>query len=552
VRPVLTLINGLYVDKGNGTFDNPYTLKDIVSVDREKPVITMNGSSPTYVVVGSTYQDAGATAFDNIDGDLTSKIIVLSDVNSTALGTYSTTYVVSDKSGNKKSVSRIVTVGPPPVPADNSTANEPQLGSNMIPVMYYYGTWVKADKNNYVGKNSWYNYDEKKWANAVTVTNATFEKYADDVQTPIGTPIPEKDILTYFVWIPRYKYAIPSETGPRAINIVYEQGTPALATGTATDTSYRTHPAFDFGTAKLTGFWVGKFEVTSSLGDAPITVKPGRSVINDLRVSQYYTLIRDMKLVGNEYRFDSTEVDTHMIKNDEWGAVLYLSHSNYGINEEIYKNNSSFYTGISGGQVGGKQIKVGTNEYSSSGFYTYDGKCATTLSAVTGVDAYNKPLDLNCTVKGNIISDLSLAYKASTTGTIYGVYDMSGGSFEYVMGNYKNYSGYTIDYHSGFNGPLDDGSSVTNGIPFPAGKYYNYYSTNNPSTACSGICYGHGLSETLGWYEDYSVMVETMYPWMRRGGDYRYTNNSGAFGFPSHNGDAFGTDNTRVVVTMIN
>jgi len=110
VRPVLTLINGLYVDKGDGTFDNPYTLKDIVSVDREKPVITMNGSSPTYVVVGSEYIDANATAFDNIDGDLTSKIIILSDVNSKVIGNYSVTYVVSDKSGNKKSVSRTVIV----------------------------------------------------------------------------------------------------------------------------------------------------------------------------------------------------------------------------------------------------------------------------------------------------------------------------------------------------------------------------------------------------------------------------------------------------------
>jgi hypothetical protein len=109
-RPVINLKSDVYIDRGNGSFDTPYTVKDIISVDKEGPVITLNGGNPTSVQLGSTYTDAGATASDNVDGDLTSKIIALSNVDVNHIGTYKVTYVVSDVSGNKTSVSRTVNV----------------------------------------------------------------------------------------------------------------------------------------------------------------------------------------------------------------------------------------------------------------------------------------------------------------------------------------------------------------------------------------------------------------------------------------------------------
>ncbi len=92
---------------------------------------------------------------------------------------------------------------------------------------------------------------------------------------------------------------------------------------------------------------------------------------------------------------------------------------------------------------------------------------------------------------------------ASTTGTIYGVYDMSGGAWEYVMGNYND-----MVASSGFES-------------MPEAKYYNKYTSNNPSTACNGSeCLGHGLSETRRWYNDYQNMVSEESPWLMRGGSY--------------------------------
>jgi hypothetical protein len=64
-------------------------------------------------VIDSPYSDAGATATDQEDGDLTSRIVVANPVNTTVLGTYTITYTVSDLSGNAaKPVTRTVNVKP--------------------------------------------------------------------------------------------------------------------------------------------------------------------------------------------------------------------------------------------------------------------------------------------------------------------------------------------------------------------------------------------------------------------------------------------------------
>jgi prepilin-type N-terminal cleavage/methylation domain-containing protein len=110
IRPVITLKNDVYIDRGNGSIDTPYVLKDIISIDKINPIITMNGANPININIGDTYADAGATAIDNVDGNITNKIITMSNVDVNHYGTYKVTYVVSDISGNKTSISRTVNV----------------------------------------------------------------------------------------------------------------------------------------------------------------------------------------------------------------------------------------------------------------------------------------------------------------------------------------------------------------------------------------------------------------------------------------------------------
>ena len=70
-----------------------------------------------------------------------------------------------------------------------------------------------------------------------------------------------------------------------------------------------------------------------------------------------------------------------MMKNSEWGAAAYLSHSKYGVNREVYTNNAeSYFTGRSGGNVGGSTPinktytdQTSTEKYNYYGYYTWDG-----------------------------------------------------------------------------------------------------------------------------------------------------------------------------------
>ena len=491
-----------------------------------------------------------------------------------------------------------------------TTPNAPVLASGMIPVMYNETekTWVKADSTN----DSWYEYDNQIWANAVTVTEATRDTYKD---LDIGEPISMNDINTMWVWIPRYSYTIKQPYGRneqkcsdlgeitasspatcRKLGYPTALRTQALAlcktlekqqAGTSTVNSEQTCVAFgqmagfgvstfedviDFGISKgyltdtrtleetypentfdlssqelpgaidvkfisngqkdtgtgkyetcaenwvtpegfsfgnenLSGFWVGKFETTGSIGDActsvdcttaDLTIKPNLSPVVEESVSSFFYASRSMQNSTNakKYGFDvigTGTMDTHMLKNTEWGIVAYLSQSKYGkygntnyegANKEVYQNKSSSYTtGMSNGTPSQE------------------------------------------TVNTQVTSDTpDTGYGASTTGTIYGVYDMSGGAFEYVMGNYNNVSGMSSfsSLNSGFcgtNGP------TTGCLEWPESKYYDLYT----SDVSSAYKFGDATYETSGWYSDTASFVSSSDPWSVRGGNASNVTNAGVF-----------------------
>ncbi len=394
------------------------------------------------------------------------------------------------------------------------------LDDNMIKVVYdeAKSSWVKADNAN------WYDYDLGRWANAVTVSSATRSNY---MSAPVGSTIAMTDIETMWVWIPRYSYTIGSEDGtnyygkqgsylttaptqalPGEIDVKFiskeekDTGTPQYKVSEGVS-GWRTPDAFTFGSDELSGIWVGKFETSSSEpsaenGGGNVTtldsiIKPNVTSWRGIQVANIGEVGRKVSATGNRYGF-SSNLDSHAMKNDEWGAVSYLSQSKYGklgnrdftgTNKEIYPNKSREYiTGCSYGTI---------DDINTTGCqYTYDIK-----ESGTG---------------------------ASMTGTIYGIYDMSGGAWEYVMGDYapngNKYSGNTTAYNSGYTGLLADDSIFT-GKNWLEDKYYNFYTTNNLLTACSGnSCLSHASAEVENWYNDAMLfyLLSKERPWMLRGG----------------------------------
>ena len=388
---------------------------------------------------------------------------------------------------------------------DTSGANSPVLASNMIPVYYdeINNVWKKADVNNKDSSYQWYSYNstgDKKgmWANAVTVKEANRQTY---LNSNVGTPISMDDITTMWVWIPRFNAVTPSnynggtKANPGAIDVTFvKQNEPAI-------------DAFTFGDKELSGFWYGKFEIShttlasnktkNNLGCTNetcsnangIIIKPNVNSLRNNNVSNLFFASRSMEQTGNSFGFVNIEVDTHMSKNNEWGAVAYLTQSIYGrctsnttCTEVGINNNTSYITGI-GDKPSSTASSVKTNTYN-----TISGK------------------------------------NASTTGTIYGIYDMSGGAWEYVMGVYSNKIS-----DSGFSS-------------LPDNKYYNNYTATSYT--------GHAISETKGWYNDQSFSVYfSVYPWFKRSCYYDDGELSGMFAFYGSSGINGDNSASRFVIT---
>ena len=361
---------------------------------------------------------------------------------------------------------------------DNSNANKPVLASNMIPVYYdeTSSSWKKADINNKTMENRWYNYDNQIWANAVTITSDRLETYKNE--NP-GTVIPMDDITTMWVWIPRFNAVTPSN---------YNGGTVALPNAiyvTFVKQNETAIDAFTFGDKELSGFWYGKFETSTTDGKLGCTtttcsnannilIKPNLVSVTVNNVSSYFYAGRSMEQTGNSFGFVSSEVDTHMSKNNEWGAVAYLTQSIYG-----RCSNSTTC------------IDIGINNNSS--YKTGYGVPAGSSSSATN-GAYNT----------------TLGKAASTTNNIYGIYDMSGGRGEYVMGVYNNSKS-----ASGFS-------------DLPDIKYYNNYTTTEYQ--------GHALYATKGWYYDGNDVLDTNKSWYVRGGEYNSKLSAGVFYYYTYYG----------------
>ena len=367
------------------------------------------------------------------------------------------------------------------------------------------------------------------WANAVTVKEANRQTY---LNADVGAIISMDDINTMWVWIPRFNAVTPSnynggtKDNPGAIDVTFvKQNETAL-------------DAFTFGNKELSGFWYGKFEIShttlassetaNTLGCTNetcsnangIIIKPNVTSLRNNNPSNFFFASRSMEQPGNSFGFVSSEVDTHMSKNNEWGAVAYLTQSIYGrctsstTCTEVYINNSSgMYTGRSGGNIGGSTPingtytdQTSTTQYNSYGFYTYDDYL----------------LNYNTNTKGNKVKGKGTG--ASTTGTIYGIYDMSGGTTEYVMGVYNNTKG----SYSGFSS-------------LPDTKYYNNYTGSSYT--------GHALTETNGWYSDEAYFASTSYPWFKRGGYYGGSKGMGVFDFSAQDGGRHNLLSSRFVIT---
>ncbi|MBD3418510.1 MAG: DUF5011 domain-containing protein [Chitinivibrionales bacterium] len=118
-----------------GTYEVTYTISDaagntssakrivkvenvVTNKDTVAPVMTLKGDNPMTIKAGESFADPGATALDDVDGNLTSDITVGGSVDTSNVGEYTLTYTVSDFVGNENSITRMVKVVDPATTGD--------------------------------------------------------------------------------------------------------------------------------------------------------------------------------------------------------------------------------------------------------------------------------------------------------------------------------------------------------------------------------------------------------------------------------------------------
>ena len=390
----------------------------------------------------------------------------------------------------------------------------------------------------------WYNYDNNEWANAVDANGS------------------------FFVWIPRYAYRItyydkdPTDANSGAKITGYYDGNglwsvdanenvtayyaledeTAIKTITDDGKKYIVHPAFEASTEygggfttnvngqnkKIAGIWVAKYEMSmengsgqpvattsSTIGNVPLSAtvkavsKPCTSDTEATGKVSSWSYITIGNCYANSKSYN-TNLKSHLMKNSEWGAVAYLTHSQYGRNgEEIAINNSSDgLTGNSGGATDSTYV-AGISNY----YYSTNG------------------------------------VKASSTGNITGIYDLSGGAFEYVAAyNNKQDSNNDItnngwtdltpttvsdEYATQYNNNINP--EVYNGI-----KVYTVGKTGDATKevyAAKDVTSGSKTTKR-NWFDDSSFFVYSSGPFFVRGGGYSGRVGAGVFASTYYKGAA--------------
>ena len=152
--------------------DNSNTASNVLRVtfDRTAPVITVQGASPASIYAGQAYEDLGAACHDNLDGDLTGNVTAASNVDASAVGTYSVVYTCTDETGNTARETRTVSVVNQPLQTDTDRL-----------------IWTVEDLVGMLGSEGRHNFEMiARCDDGAVLTGATLKLHLGGLLTQIG------------------------------------------------------------------------------------------------------------------------------------------------------------------------------------------------------------------------------------------------------------------------------------------------------------------------------------------------------------------------------
>ena len=287
----------------------------------------------------------------------------------------------------------------------------------------------------------------------------------------------------------------------------------------------------------------------------------------NVNVNNIYVVSQNMSKDENKlYGFNSSELTTTMMQNSQWGAVAYLAQSEYGNMQKDTENESGIWN----------------NSYNegftvtSSNSYKMDNR-STNMTGMSGSSKndysnyYSKVVEGSKKDNGDSIeitytninndstsgSNYTRTYyryytengkKASTTGTIYGIYDMSGGLWEYMANYLGSATGNSYVNSSSKLNEKYQTSYAGDGKTYSTEDRTTNYKANQGKYGDAIWETSNGCNEQFSWNQDYSYFPYTVNPFFLCGGYYNSGTGAGPFYFSGYNGGGSINFSFRVVL----
>lgn len=404
--------------------------------------------------------------------------------------------------------------------------NKPELMTGMTAIQFTEptadtaGSVVKVSDSS---KNDWYNYDAQKWANAQTEDGSMWvwiPRYAYKVVYNDPNDKSKGGVFDIVFLIGTTDNYIDENGNIQTAQRQTSRDQVIITDSTKTD-KYTVHPAFtnesniDYVNGgwkkELAGIWVAKFEAgyfdketekdkikessvkySQSYGYTPNlkneesrnyydgiygkkitaikypTFQGQRYSFNYINQSDAFSLSRVLTEEGNVYGLNKNSTDSHLMKNSEWGIVVYLSQSKYGVNNTRVRINN---------------VNVRDNEK-----FVY---------SVTGYSAKDDGADWNDEDNSYKWTEINGAY-ASCTGTIYGIYDLVGGGYERIAAMINNKNDNINRYSKVIIDSLNNGKSTPYVTVYPTVEITGDFvgNVNSGNYKIDTRIYGDAIRET--------------------------------------------------------
>ena len=499
-----------------------------------------------------------------------------------------------------------------------NTANAPVLLTGMTPIKFTMPTEDKMGETveTTADDADWYSYgvkaEEKKWANAKTQDGSMwvwiprFAYRVNNDKKVIDVVFLQGTSDNYFDENGNLQTAKRQKNANETID---------------TTTGYTVHPAFtDESSIKfanggwdkeLTGIWVAKFDAGYASGNNTATVKASSLnytqnqvwcseieidvtdgdngvarnwldgiygatttsikyptfqgvtyAMNYINHNDSFNIAKVLNESGNIYGLSISDSDSHLMKNSEWGACSYLSLSKYGLyNVDIKINSVNLNSGNR------KRIETA----GKSGVDSVYAVTGCSVGGTTTIEKLNALTADKADSTGAYVWNQKNGQASSTTGTIYGVYDMSGTVWERTAAYVANGNGGLKAYGASiaYNGNTlkEESTKYTTVYPFnekdsKGNKITNIDTASQQNFVANSKIYGDAVRETnsgkagtaekrskvSSWTNDYSIFPALEIPFFSRGGYVWDGLYAGVCAFKSVNGFSSYGDGFRAVL----